>query len=74
VEPNRAEEVYVATLCALAALLVWAGGVDLWLHCHGQPTITAFLRANPTWFYGPLVAILTFIALLTVHLYLTGNR
>jgi hypothetical protein len=73
VESNRAEEVYVSIICALVALLIWAGGIDLWLYVHGQPTISQFLRANPTWYYGPLVGLLAFVALLTTHLYLTGN-
>lgn len=69
-EPTRAEELYVCVCIGLVAVLLFAGCVDGWLSITGQQTISAFLRANPKYFFTPLVVFLVFVALLTSHLFL----
>jgi hypothetical protein len=72
-EMDRAESVYVCILLGICALLLWAGAVDLDLYYRGHRTISTFLRSNQEWFLWPLVVTQVFLALLTVHLYLSGK-
>lgn len=70
---GRAETAYVGIVAAVAALILWGGGVDGYLYLTGQRTISDLLRASPTWFIWPAVIAQLFLLILIVHLYLTGK-
>ena len=60
---------YMTVWFAISLALLWAGLLDLLLLLDGDVTISAFLRANPTWFFVPICVLQAGIVVMILHLF-----
>lgn len=67
-EASPAAILYVFTVALLLTVIALAILADAVLAFSRQPTMTAFLRAHPLWFFMPAALLLLFLLLLAVHL------
>jgi hypothetical protein len=61
--------VFLTAFFAIVGIIVLAGLDDLILWLRSEQTITAWLRLNPEWFFGPALVMMVFISWLACHLF-----
>lgn len=60
--------VYITCLAQMAWALIWLTVCDLWLHFHGEPTVSDFLTLKPEWLVWVVASALAGVCLLCLHL------
>ena len=60
---------WIVAVMVIAGLVLVVGAVDLYLSMLSQPTISAFLRLHPLYFWIPCLLINLMLTGLAIHLF-----
>jgi hypothetical protein len=61
--------IWWSALIVVVLLALAVGACDFGLYLHGMPTISAWLRLHPGWFWWPVIVLDVGLLLLAVHLF-----